>query len=345
MGSFAKSAKELDRDGWRQLMAWSGRAGSSAIYGNGFDMEDIKKTPIPPAPLYPPMREVQETWERLRPLSSAPLPDGGVQEEETWRWLQLRRVDAGMVGALDLARVQIGGALPGWVPRWPWGLAMPLADCTGLVRSLRWRAPRGAKAGGEDLLIRLRREAAWEGVGAGAGVEAGPGAEARARARALLADPVVTRVLGAAPGPKSRTPTGFEAAGLVLADPMGRALLGRGAGGRVSMRAQDGEEVGWDGRVLLVEGDVDWLTWSAHPRRVRGGQTWAVLGYTSGAWSRAHAERLPEDCTVIIRHQGDRAGLAYERHIRDTLPLAIRLQVLQVGGADAGSGGTDAGQG
>ena len=281
--------------------------------------------PIPAPPAWPPIREVRETWERLRPLSSAPLPEGGAEEEEAWRWLQLRQIDVGMVGALDLARVQIGGVeLPGWVPRWPWGLALPLADCTGLVRSLRWRAPRGAKARGEDLLDRLRREAGGDGVG-------GDGADreqARAEARALLADPVVLRVLGEAPKPKSRTPTGFEAAGLVLADPMGRALLGRGADGRVSMRAQDGEAAVWDGRVLLVEGDADWLIWAAHPRRVRGGQSYAVIGYTSGAWGRAHAERLPSGCTVIIRHQGDHAGLAYERRIRDTLPAGIGLRVL-----------------
>lgn len=320
---FSKSAKELGWEEWKQIRAW----GTGGVSGNRLETGDTKKIQIPAAPAWPPLQEVRETWERLRPLSSAPLPEGGEQEEEAWRWLQLRKIDVGMVGALDLARVQVAGVeLPGWVPRWPWGLALPLVDCTGLVRSLRWRAPRGAKVGGEDLLIRLQREADGGGFEGG---EDGERAQAQARVRALLADPVALRVLGAAPRPKSRTPTGFGAAGLVLADPMGRALLGRVSDGRVSMRTQDGEEAIWDGRVLLVEGDTDWLIWAAHPRRVRGGQSYAVLGYTSGAWDRAHAGRLPDGCTVIVRHQGDQAGLAYERHIRDTLHAEIKLRVLQ----------------
>lgn len=127
------------------------------------------------------------------------------------------------------------------------------------------------------------------------------------------------RAIGETPrGKKTLNPSGHACGGLVMADPMGRALLqGR--------REDDG--MGWDGRVVIVEGEPDLWTWSCHPSRFGKPQTWAMLGIAAGSWTDAIAARIPEKARVILRTHHDPPGEKYAEQIRST--LAGRCEVLR----------------
>lgn len=119
------------------------------------------------------------------------------------------------------------------------------------------------------------------------------------------------RAVGEVPaGKKALNPTGYGYAGLVMADPLGVALL-RGE------RADEG--VSWDGRVVVVEGEPDFWTWSCHAERFGKPSTWAVFGVVSGSWSEALAERIPDHARVILRTHHDDPGHKYAERIRATL--------------------------
>ena len=113
---------------------------------------------------------------------------------------------------------------------------------------------------------------------------------------------------------KARPPTGMSCRGLVLADPLGQALL-RGE------RRANGVE--WDGRVVIVEGEPDLWSWASSGARreqiARGQPTFAVLGVVSGAWTSEIAARIPEGSTILIRTHQDPAGDGYAAEIRETL--------------------------
>lgn len=106
---------------------------------------------------------------------------------------------------------------------------------------------------------------------------------------------------------KTLNPKGYGYGGLVMADPMGRAVL-RGE------RADDG--VTWDGRVIVVEGEPDFWTWSCHPLRFGAAQTWAVFGIASGSWSEEIARRIPDGAKVLVRTHHDEPGEKYAEVIR-----------------------------
>lgn len=101
----------------------------------------------------------------------------------------------------------------------------------------------------------------------------------------------------------------FEVGGLVLADPMARRIL---AGERPA---------GWDGRVIVCEGEPDWLTWAAHPSRRLDGATptYAVFGLFSGAWSADIGARVPDGARVVIREHDDDKGRSYTKNVVETL--------------------------
>ena len=137
------------------------------------------------------------------------------------------------------------------------------------------------------------------------------------------------RAIGTAPaGKKALNPRGYGYGGLVMADPMGIALL-RGA------RAD--EDVSWDGRVIVVEGEPDFWTWACHPGRFGRPSTWAVLGVVSGSWSEEIAARIPDKARVVIRTHHDEPGQKYAERIRATFSKG-RCDVLRStpsGNADA----------
>lgn len=114
--------------------------------------------------------------------------------------------------------------------------------------------------------------------------------------------------------PKALPPRGFDLGGLVMADPLGRALL-RGA--------RDDDGMRWDGRVVVAEGEPDFCSFASDRNRrvqaVATGQTHAVLGVVSGAWTPGIAARVPTGATVAVWTHFDAKGDAYAETIRASL--------------------------
>lgn len=107
---------------------------------------------------------------------------------------------------------------------------------------------------------------------------------------------------------KSRALPIYQTGGLVLADPMGRALLSLVPGGDVSHRG-----VSWSGLVHIVEGEPDYLTLASHPKRVTDGaagpSSYAVLGWRgSDGLPEEVAARIPDGAEVWIWPDHDNAG-------------------------------------
>jgi hypothetical protein len=109
---------------------------------------------------------------------------------------------------------------------------------------------------------------------------------------------------------KALSPRGARLAGLVLADPWGRALL-RGA------REVDG--VPWDGAVLVAEGEVDLWAAASNAARIREGRTFAGFAVVSGCWTAALAARIPSGARVMVATDADPAGDRYAEEVRATL--------------------------
>lgn len=103
-------------------------------------------------------------------------------------------------------------------------------------------------------------------------------------------------------GRKVLNPRGHGYAGLVMADPLAVAVL------RGSMD-------GWDGAVVVVEGEPDLLTWAAHPSRAAANGTFAVMGLASGSWTPEIAAALPAGSKILLRLHHDDAGDAYAAHV------------------------------
>jgi hypothetical protein len=116
-------------------------------------------------------------------------------------------------------------------------------------------------------------------------------------------------------GPKRLPPSGHKASGLVLADPAARALLAAG-------RWLDA----MDRRVVIVEGEPDFLTWAT--RFPDSSETIpSVIGLVSGAWTEEIAARIPTGARVVVRTDHDRAGDAYAARVHAS--LAARCTVLR----------------
>jgi len=122
--------------------------------------------------------------------------------------------------------------------------------------------------------------------------------------------------------PKSLPPVGYATRGLVLACPLAVLVLQIAAwrASRDPAAVEHGGE-GWpwyaEQRVVLAEGEPDFLTWAA---RGEGARTFAVLGLPgSGAWSAELAARIPDGCTVLVRTDADDAGDRYAEQIAASL--------------------------
>lgn len=100
--------------------------------------------------------------------------------------------------------------------------------------------------------------------------------------------------------PKRLPPTGHKAAGLVLADDIALGML------RGTYAPK---------RVLIVEGEPDFLTWATRPIE----EVTAILGVVSGAWSDELAARVPSIARVIVRTHHDASGDRYAEAINVTL--------------------------
>lgn len=113
--------------------------------------------------------------------------------------------------------------------------------------------------------------------------------------------------------PKSLAPAGFSVRGLVLACPLAVQLL-------------SGIVPGWwrPREVVIVEGEPDWLLWSARQRENEE-QGPAVFGIESGAWTERIAARVPDGARIAIRADADEAGATYARTIAATLRGRCRV--------------------
>lgn len=104
-------------------------------------------------------------------------------------------------------------------------------------------------------------------------------------------------------GPKSLPPTDHRSAGYVLANRGAVEMLRAGPGGAPA-------------RVVVAEGEPDYLTWASRLRS----SSWAVLGLPgSGAWTRELADRIPSGSEVVIRTDPDAAGDRYAARIIEDL--------------------------
>jgi hypothetical protein len=123
-------------------------------------------------------------------------------------------------------------------------------------------------------------------------------------------------------GPKSLPPVGYSTRGLVLACPLAVLVLQVAAwraSGDPAALEHAGNGFPWyaERRVVLTEGEPDFLTWTA---RGEGARAYAVLGLPgSGAWSDELAAHLPEGATVLVRTDADDAGDRYAEQIAASL--------------------------
>jgi hypothetical protein len=103
-------------------------------------------------------------------------------------------------------------------------------------------------------------------------------------------------------------PKGKRATGLVLANAAGALLL---RGKSVSTR------------VVIVEGEPDWLTWSIRAPRL------PVIGVISGSWSDGFTARIPYGGEVMVRTHTDRAGDKYAEDIIKSVRVRAQVHRLQ----------------
>lgn len=100
-----------------------------------------------------------------------------------------------------------------------------------------------------------------------------------------------------ADSPKRLPPAGHRTSELVLANAAAHALL------RGSREPR---------RVLVTEGEPDWVTWSLMT-------TDPVFGVLSGSWASGFAQRIPNGSEVVIRTHADTAGERYAEQVARSL--------------------------
>lgn len=169
-----------------------------------------------------------------------------------------------------LAKSSMEAELAEWLK--VYRLAVPMYDATGALRSVRFRAVTAVR-------------------------EVGPAGPR-------------WRKLDIPDGRKAMAPPSATVRGLVLADPVGRAML-----------AGELDREAWDGWLVVCEGEPDLWTWSTLQRRgmPADAPTWAALGVVSGSWTDDVAARVPSGAKVVLRTHADPAGEKYAERIRRTL--------------------------
>lgn len=328
-----------DRDRWAELFTElrggpslsprvtpGARERSPAGSGGGVSP---KTRALPPEPEGPQPADLAAFWRACRPLTAVRSSDPARAWLTSWRGL-----DAADLAALDLVRLVPAEPPPGGWPRWiprlgldlgrwldVYRLVVPMWNARGLVRSLRFRAV--------DRVL--------EGL-----PEPGPGGELT-RWRAVEV-----------PGNrKALAPVGGRLRGLVLADPLGLALLRR--------RPEDdgpvvADGVSWDGRIVVTEGEPDAWTWASAQRRRAWAlpapegaplTSWAVLGVVAGSFPAGDpaaaelAARIPDGARVGIRTHPDDAGRKYAAAILDSLRERARAGRVTVHTWTPPEGGSD----
>jgi hypothetical protein len=157
-----------------------------------------------------------------------------------------------------------------WLERYRF--AVPMYDATGAFRSLHFRAVTHVREPDPDTPGRLR----WRAV------------------------PM--------PAHQKALSTRGAVRGLVMADPMGLALL-RG----------ELEAAPWNGGVVVCEGEPDLWTWATREGRGANDTTWASLSVVAGSWTPELAARVPSGAKVAVYTDDDESGDKYAETIRATL--------------------------
>lgn len=104
-------------------------------------------------------------------------------------------------------------------------------------------------------------------------------------------------------GRKVMNPAGFGYAGLFMADPLFLDVL-------------HGQRAGWDGRVVVSEGEPDYLTWATERRAfATPAGIFGVVGIASGSWTPELTERIPRGSTVFVDTHHDDEGNKYAERI------------------------------
>lgn len=119
--------------------------------------------------------------------------------------------------------------------------------------------------------------------------------------------------------PKSYGLVGYERRGLVLADPVAQALLARQEETvRPISLGEGGPAATWDGRVLLVEGEPDFLTVASYPQRIGASlKTPAIVGWLgSTGLPEEVARRIPASARVIVYPHVDPNGAGEKAALR-----------------------------
>lgn len=271
---------------WPQVRAWFAARGWCSPSRDAAPCPRVPPPPpraAPPQHSWPPMDEVASLWRACLPLAVV----GG--RHSARRYLERhRQVNLDALDAFGLVRVL--PAAYAW-PRW-----VPVGVDPELWCGLYPLVVPLYDAVGDLRSLRFR---VVDRV-----YVPDPGGEHR-----LV--PVMRKVDS---NKKALNARGHACAGLVLAEPMAAAVL---AG-----RDED-DGVGWDGRIVVTEGEPDFWTWSTRDERwpsVRAERlTYAVIGIGSGGWSDQVAARIPDGATVIIRTHHDRAGDAYAERVAASL--------------------------
>ena len=78
-------------------------------------------------------------------------------------------------------------------------------------------------------------------------------------------------------------------------------------------------------RLVIAEGEPDFLTWASRLSADAEFAPVAVLGIVAGAWTPAIAARIPDGARVVVRTHHDEAGRKYAAQIHATLTGRCRL--------------------
>jgi hypothetical protein len=124
--------------------------------------------------------------------------------------------------------------------------------------------------------------------------------------------------------PKAAATPG-RADGLVLADGLARQVLAEGAAPRWWPA---GEPL----RLVVLEGEPDWLTWATRPAAGEATAP-ALVGIWQGSWTAEIAARIPRGAKVAIRTHLDDDGNKYGERIAATLAGRCDVRRLRAEGS------------
>jgi hypothetical protein len=119
--------------------------------------------------------------------------------------------------------------------------------------------------------------------------------------------------------PKRLPPTGHRASGVVMADVQGRRMLASALASEQPLR-----------RVVICEGEPDWLSWCTWLSEQGDAKETAVLGVVNKSWTDEIGARVPDGTTVVVRTHLDEAGDRYAEEINAS--LGPRCSVLRLKG-------------